>query len=87
MILSIDVGNSTIVFGSIDKDDIWILNRVSTDPQKSAEDYVTIITEMLRINNITQSLLEDAVISSVVPAVNEALKAAMFALCGKVTFF
>ena len=87
MILSIDVGNSTIVFGSIDKDDIWILNRVQTDPQRSSECYVTIITEMLKINNISQEHLEDAVISSVVPAVNEALKAAMVALCGKEPLF
>lgn len=87
MILSIDVGNSTIVFGSIDKDNIRILNRVQTDPQKSVEEYVTIITEMLKINNISQELLEDAVISSVVPAVNMALKAAMCALCGKEPLF
>lgn len=87
MILSIDVGNSTIVFGSIDKDNIRILNRIQTDPQKSAEDYAAIIAGILKENHITHALLEDSVISSVVPAVNLALSAAMCALCGKEPLF
>lgn len=87
MILSIDVGNSTMVFGSIDKDNIRILDSVQTDPQKSAEEYAAIIADILKKNHIPQEFLEDAVISSVVPEVNMALNSAMYALCGKEPLF
>ena len=87
MILSIDVGNSSMVFGCIDGDSIRILDRIQTDPERSAKDYTKIIYELLKKGQIDPSLLEDAIISSVVPAVNAALKDALYFMCGKEPLF
>ena len=69
MILAIDVGNTTIGIGVLDRGEIQISWRIQTNRHRLADEYGAIICELLRINEIPRSGFEGMIISSVVPSV------------------
>lgn len=73
MILAIDIGNTNIVIGCIDQTQIYFVERVSTDREKTALEYASIFKMVLDIYHIEASDLEGCIISSVVPPVNRAI--------------
>lgn len=76
MILAIDVGNTNIVFGGIEKGKTKFLSRVHTDRNKTEDEYAVIFNMLIEINGCRNSDFEGAIISSVVPQLNEVLKKA-----------
>ena len=82
MILALDVGNTNICIGCIDKDGVQLTARVATDRMKTEDEYAVIIGSILRINNIDFSSLDGAIISSVVPPVNQVLMLAVEMIIG-----
>ena len=83
MILAIDVGNTNIVLGCIENGEIVFSGRLTTDAKKTDMELAVIIKNILSLNNIDASAFEGAIISSVVPPVNKALKAAVRLVTGK----
>lgn len=77
MILAIDVGNSNIVVGCMEKDDIRFIERLSTDRKKTELEYAVSIKNIMEIYNIRGGDLEGGIISSVVPQLTEILKRAV----------
>lgn len=82
MVLGMDVGNSNIVFCVFEQDNIVSLGRTITDTKKSGKYYTECILKLLDENGIEPKQIKDAVISSVVPNVNDALIAAAKCLFG-----
>ncbi len=76
MILAIDVGNSNIVVGCIEKDDIRFIERMATDRKKTELEYAVSLKAIMEIYHIQAGDLEGGIISSVVPQVTEVLKRA-----------
>ena len=83
MILAVDVGNTNIVLGCIENGNIVFSGRLTTDAQKTDMELAVIIENILSLNNIDVSAFEGAVISSVVPPLNKALKSAIKLVVGK----
>ena len=77
MILAIDVGNSNIVVGCIEKADIRFIERLSTDRKKTELEYAVSIKNIMEIYHIQAGALEGGIISSVVPQVTEVMKRAV----------
>ena len=77
MILAIDMGNSNIVIGGIDKSKIYFLERVTTTLNKTDLEYAVNIKNILDIHGIDSSLIEGAILSSVVPPLNKAIISAV----------
>ena len=71
MILAIDVGNSNIVVGCIDKKGIRFIERMSTDLNKTELEYAITLKNIMEIYEIRDGALEGGIISSVVPQVTE----------------
>lgn len=69
MILLVDVGNSNIVFGFSDNNEIINTYRFKTLIDKTSDEYYILLKSMLDLYNI-----DDVIISSVVPVVTSALK-------------
>lgn len=67
MLLVFDVGNTNIVMGTFEEDKLTFSWRMSTDKDKSSDEYVVLINQMLQYQNIHQSQVEDVIVSSVVP--------------------
>jgi len=69
MILVIDVGNTNIVFGVYDREDLIGEWRLSTDSQKTADEYGLTFLDLLDNRKLSPADIEGAIISSVVPDV------------------
>jgi type III pantothenate kinase len=85
MILAVDIGNSNIVIGCFDKNEIMFVERLSTNHQSTAMEYTVMIKTILELNNLAPSNIHGGIISSVVPPLTATLKAAMERLgCGEI---
>lgn len=82
MILALDVGNTNIVLGCIDGENIYFEGRLATDQNKTEMEYAVMFKNILDIYDVDQSLLEGAIISSVVPPLNPVLSRAIHAVTG-----
>lgn len=71
------MGNSNIVIGGIDKNNIYFFERVTTSLQKTDLEYAINIKNILDIHNIDIASIEGAILSSVVPPLNKAIISAV----------
>lgn len=83
MILALDVGNSNIVIGCIEDEKIIFSGRITTNSSKTDMEFAVMLKNILTINNIDTKSFEGAIISSVVPPMNKALKTAVSLVTGK----
>ena len=67
MLLVIDIGNSNIVMGTYVDKELMHHWRVSTDRQKTGDEYGMLINDLFRYQGIEISNVSDIIISSVVP--------------------
>ena len=77
MILAIDIGNSNIVLGCIDGENILFRERISTDQSATDLQYASHIKMSLDMHNIKKEIIDGAIISSVVPSVTNTVKTAI----------
>jgi type III pantothenate kinase len=83
MILAVDVGNTNITLGGLDKNRIYFLSRISTDTCKTHDEYAIMLRSILLLNKISFTDIEGAIISSVVPPLTYALQRAVEAVIEK----
>ncbi|MEY8001879.1 type III pantothenate kinase [Clostridium sp. Mt-5] len=74
MILVLDVGNTNIVLGIYDDDDLISVWRLSTDDKRTADEYGVQVMELFLQNNLNLSDIKGAIISSVVPNIMYSLE-------------
>lgn len=74
MLLVIDVGNSNIVLGSYDDERLVKDWRISTDKQKTADEYGILFHNLLMLAGIGFADITDIIISSVVPPLTGVLE-------------
>lgn len=67
MLLVFDVGNTNIVFGVYDGDELKYHWRVSTDRQKTADEYGVLINSLFSHRGLAMTDITAVIISSVVP--------------------
>ena len=83
MILAIDIGNSNIVLGCIEKGTILFEARIATDPIKTSDQYCVELKSVLDLFEIRVSDIEGSIISSVVPQVFNSVRTAALKLTKK----
>ena len=76
MILAIDVGNTNIVIGCIDKEKCHFIERLSTVRIKTELEYAIDIKSVLDIYQVCPEEIEGGIISSVVPQITTNIKLA-----------
>lgn len=76
MILAIDIGNTNIVIGCIELEKIYFVERVSTDISKTELEYVVELKTLLDLYQIKIQDITGCIIASVVPPLNNVVKAA-----------
>ena len=76
MILAIDIGNTNIVIGCIDKEKTYFIERLSTVRTKTELEYAIDIKTVLDIYHIDYEEIEGGIISSVVPQITNIAKLA-----------
>ena len=83
MILTIDIGNSNIVLGAVDGDNITFEARLRTDSTKTSDEYCIDLKMLLDVYNVSASQIEGTIIASVVPQVLNSMQTAVKKLTGK----
>ena len=83
MVLAADIGNSNIVLGCFEGEKFSFTERIATNHNNTATDYMVILKYILEMNQVNVKELEGCIICSVVPSVTNALRDAMKSLTGK----
>lgn len=82
MILALDVGNTNIVVGCIENENIFLECRLSTDLTKTVAEYAVILKNLLDVYDVDISQINGSIISSVVPQITNNLSEAVFTVTG-----
>ena len=83
MILTIDIGNSNIVLGAVEGDDIRFEARLRTDATKTSDEYCIDLKMILEVYGVSKTDIEGSIIASVVPQVLNSMQTAVKKLTGK----
>ena len=83
MILTVDIGNSNIVLGGVEGDEIVFEARLRTDATKTSDEYCVDLKSLLDVYRVEPAAIEGAIIGSVVPQVLNSFQTAIKKLTGK----
>lgn len=83
MILTIEIGNSTITLGGVEGKDIRFECRINTDRVKTSDTYCIDLKTLFEIYGVELDAIEGVIISSVVPQVLNSVRTAIRKLLGK----
>ena len=83
MILTVDIGNSNIVLGGVEGDEIVFEARLRTDSTKTSDEYCIDLKMILDVYNVAPAAIEGTIIASVVPQVLNSMQTAVKKLTGK----
>lgn len=83
MLLAIDIGNTNLVIGCIENDDILFKARIATDKTRTSDQYGVEIKNMIEAYGVHVSDIDDCIISSVVPPVFNSVRTGVMKVIGK----
>ena len=83
MILTIEIGNSTITLGGVEGENIRFECRINTDRVKTSDTYCIDLKTLFEIYGIELADIEGVIIASVVPQVLNSVRTAIRKLLGK----
>lgn len=82
MILTVDIGNSNIVIGGVEGENIVFEARLRTDATKTSDEYCVDLKSLLDVYGVNAGKIEGSIIGSVVPQVLNAFQTAIKKLTG-----
>ncbi len=83
MLLAIDIGNTNLVIGVIQNDEIIFKARIATDYTRTSDQYGVEIKNMLEAFDVKREDISDCIISSVVPPVFNSVRTGVMKIIGK----
>lgn len=82
MILAVDIGNTHVVVGCIEGNEITSISRLASDPGKTEYEYAVSLKEIFEFCNVDYKNFDGAILSSVVPPLTSTLRAAVKLVTG-----
>lgn len=83
MLLAIDIGNTNLVIGCIENDEILFKARIATDRTRTSDQYGVEIKSIIEAYGVKARQIDDCIISSVVPPVFNSVKTGVIKVIGK----
>lgn len=83
MLLAIDIGNTNLVIGCMENDQLRFKARIATDRLRTSDQYGVEIKSMIEAYGVSISDIDDCIISSVVPPVFNSVKTGVIKVIGK----
>ena len=77
MLIAVDIGNTNIVLGFLDGDDIVGTYRITTKSNHTSDEYGLMITQFLALSGFEPQDVDDVIIASVVPKVMHSFRASI----------
>ncbi len=82
MLLALDMGNTNITIGVFQGSDLLFESRIATDHSKMEDQYAVELLSIFRLYGVDSGRFEGAVISSVVPPLDTAIRSAVRKVTG-----
>ncbi len=82
MLLAIVVGNSNITVGVFDGGELRMRAKVSAEAERSADEYMVLLYDLLRVNGVDREQLGGCIMASVVPSLTGLVEEAAVRLTG-----
>lgn len=82
MLLALDIGNTNITVGVFEGKTLRLESRVATDHTKMEDQYAVELLDILRLYGIRADAVDGAVVSSVVPPLNQVIRRAVEKVTG-----
>lgn len=82
MLLTIDIGNTNITLGIFDGDNLLFTSRLATDRKRTSDQYSVELLNIFTLHRVACDSFSGAIVSSVVPEVNLAVKGAVETVTG-----
>jgi len=82
MLLAIVVGNSNITLGAFEGDTLRMRAKLSAETERSADEYLVLFDDLLRIHSVSREQLTGCIIASVVPSLVGLVEEAALSLTG-----
>ncbi len=83
MLLAIDIGNTNLVIGCFQDNELKFKARIATDTARTSDQYGVEIKNMMEAYGVRVSDIEDCIISSVVPPVFNSVRTGVWKVIGK----
>ena len=83
MIIAVDIGNSNIVIGGLEGEEICFEARLRTEATKTSDQYCVDLKILMDVYGVKAESVEGAIIASVVPQVLNSMQTAVKKLTGK----
>lgn len=81
MILAVDVGNTNIVYGGFEGDELKFISRQSTNVSLMQDEYAIALSSILNLYGFSPKQVTGCIISSVVPPITQQLEKGINRLC------
>lgn len=82
MVLTVDVGNTNIVLGGFEGEELFFVSRMKTDRDRMPDEYAIAFKSIFEINGYGKATFSGAILSSVVPPLIPVLRDAIAKLLG-----
>lgn len=77
MLLTVDIGNTNVVFGLYDGEKLVHTMRVATVKTRTEDEYGVLLLELLALRRVSPKSIEAAILASVVPPLTEVMAEAI----------
>ena len=82
MILTLDIGNTNIALGGFFGGELVFSAKMASNPALTGDEYACKLLDILSLYGVNPNRVEGAILSSVVPALNQSMASAVQAACG-----
>lgn len=83
MLLAVDIGNTNVVFGLYDGEQLSHTFRVSTVHTRTEDEYAVLLRELLAMRGLAANVVDAAIVASVVPPLTDVLADAVRRACAR----
>ena len=77
MLLAVDIGNTNIVLGFLENDNIVGTYRMTTKANHTSDEYGIMITQFLHLSGFSIKDVDDVIVASVVPKVMHSFRSSI----------
>jgi type III pantothenate kinase len=83
MLLAVDIGNTNVVLGLYDGEQLSHTFRISTVLSRTEDEYGVLIVQLLGLAGLDPKLVSAAIVASVVPPLTDVISAAIRRVCAR----
>lgn len=82
MLLTVDIGNTNLVGGLFDSDELEQTFRLATAKSRTVDEYAALLSQLLSLRQVTAASIDACIVASVVPPATDVITSAIAQVVG-----